>query len=345
MIYDVIVIGGGQAGLAAGYYLKQKKKNFLILDERQKTGDSWYHRYDSLVLFTPKSYSSLPGLDLTGNLQEYPTKNEIAQYLHNYAVHFALPILHNLKVKQLSKDKEDKGFIIQTQIGETYRANQVIVATGGFHNPYTPPITDAISNDVFQIHAVDYRRPSQIPSGKVLVVGAGNTGVQIASELIETHHVILSSGKKIKALPQTILGNDLFWWLDRFGVLDVKITSKLGQWIKQRDPIIGGDIQKVRKKASIRGRLKSVNQRTAQFENGTEAEVQSIIWATGYRNHYSWITINGVLDRNGQPIHQRGITNAQGLFFVGLSWQYKRGSALIYGVGEDARFVVDSIGK
>ncbi|MFS0728337.1 flavin-containing monooxygenase [Paenibacillus sp. 1P07SE] len=290
MEYDVIVIGGGQAGLATGYYLKQKQKTFLILDEREKTGDSWQNRYDSLVLFTPRSYSALPGLDLNGDPWGYPTKDEIAQYLHTYAARFELPILHNRKVEKLHKAGAQ--FIITAQSGDTYKAKQVIVATGGFYTPFIPPITQSISQDMFQMHAANYRRSDQIPPGSVLIVGAGNTGVQIAAELSETHQVTLSTSKKIKALPQQLMGKDLFWWLDLLGILNVKITTKLGQWVKQRDPIIGGDIQKVRNKVSFRGRLVEIKKKNAQFEDGTQQEVQTIIWATGYRNNYSWITIH-----------------------------------------------------
>ncbi|GAA0356602.1 flavin-containing monooxygenase [Bacillus horti] len=342
MEYDAIVIGGGQAGLATGYFLKQKKKKFLIINEKQNIGDSWRERYDSLILFTPRSFSALPGLQLSGDPQGYPTKDEMADYLYTYATHFELPVLNNMKV--ISLKRESSSFILSMQNGDTYRAKQVVVATGGFHTPFTPAIAQSISRDVFQMHASDYRRPDQIPPGNVLIVGAGNTGVQIAAELSETHQVTLAKGKKIKALPQSIMGKDLFWWLDLLGILDVKITSRLGKWIRQRDPVIGGDIHKVKKNVTMKGRLVEVDNQTAVFEDESRQDVQSILWATGYRNDYSWIDIEGILDQDGKPIHQRGVSTIQGLYFVGLSWQYKRGSALIHGVGEDAEFLVTNMG-
>ncbi|VEF47584.1 Trk family potassium transport protein [Bacillus freudenreichii] len=339
MDFDVIVVGGGQAGLSVGYYLKKAQKQFLILDDQKETGDSWKNRYDSLVLFTPRSYSSLPGLKLPGNPEGYPTKNEVAGYLIDYTEHFELPIYHNAKVVELLKDKE--AFIIKTSRGDVYRTRQVVVASGAFHKPYIPPITDSISKGIIQIHAYDYRNHHQIPSGKVLVVGAGNSGVQIAAELSDTHNVILSCSKKIKALPQMMLGKSLFWWLDNLGLLNVKAHSALGKWLKRNDPIIGNDLKKVKRNALIVDRLVDFNNNTAVFANQTKMEVHAIIWATGYRNDYRWIKIGGVLDKNNLPIHQRGVSDIQGLYFIGLSWQHKRGSALIHGVGEDAEYLVN----
>src|SRR5690606_15863448 len=135
----------------------------------------------------------------------------------------------------------------------------------------------SISHDVFQMHAADYRRPGQIPSGSVLVIGAGNTGIQIAAELSDTHQVTLSSGKKIKSLPQSIMGKDLFWCLDILGILDVKITSKFGKWIKQREPLIGCDIHKVKNKVLIRGRHVEIKNKTTSDEVGSQQVIQSML--------------------------------------------------------------------
>lgn len=343
MVYDVIVIGGGQAGLSISYYLKKVQSHFLILDEQQTTGDSWRNRYDSLILFTPRSYSSLPGLQLNGDPKGYPTKDEVAEYMGVYAEHYKLPIMHQAKVNRLHK--EGKTFIIQTNKGGSYRAKQVVVATGAFHTPYIPPVTHSMSHEVLQMHAVDYRNPNQVPSGKVLIVGAGNTGVQIAAELCKTHSVVLSCSKKVKALPQNLFGKSLFWWLDLFGLLNVNVHTKLGKWIKRNDPIIGSDLKIVRRKAFIVDRLIDFKNKTAIFADQSQLNIPTVIWSTGYRNNYKWIEIPGILDQSGLPIHLRGVSNVEGLYFIGLSWQHKRGSALIHGVGEDAKYLVKQIKK
>lgn len=338
MKYDVIVIGGGQAGLAAGYFLKKTKRNFIILDEQGRTGDSWRNRYDSLTLFTPRSYSSLPGLEMKGQSDGYPKKDEVADYLESYRVHFNLPVIHHVKVIELYKDGSH--FIVKTSGEETYLANQAVVATGAFHTPFTPAISKTVNTEILQMHASAYRSPEQIPPGKVLIVGAGNTGVQIAAELTETHTVVLSCSKKIKALPLKWMGKSLFWWLDFSRLSKVTAESGLGKWIKGNDPIIGEDLKKVKGNALMAGRLAGFENKAAVFNDQKKMEVQTVIWATGYRNDYQWIHISGAIDDHGRPIHQRGVSDTKGLYFIGLSWQHKRGSALIHGVGDDAGYLV-----
>lgn len=162
----------------------------------------------------------------------------------------------------------------------------MVVATGAFHTPYTPPLTDSMSQNVLQIHAVDYQNPNQVPKGKVLIVGAGNTGVQIAAELSNTHRVVLSSSKKIKTLPQKIMGKSLFWWLDILGLSRVEAQSTLGKWLKRNDPLIGSDLKIVRRRALIVDRLIGFKNKTAIFSDQSRLEIPTVIWATGFRNNY-----------------------------------------------------------
>ncbi|MCM3715467.1 NAD(P)/FAD-dependent oxidoreductase [Alkalihalobacillus oceani] len=339
MKYDVVVIGGGQAGLAAGYYLEKTNKKYVILDAQNQAGDSWRERYDSLVLFTPRFYSSLPGLPLKGDPNGYPNKDEIADYLFQYKKQFTLRVIHNIKVTSLQKKEEL--FIIYTDIGERFQATQVIIATGAFHNPFVPFMTE-IDKKIQQFHASSYQNPTKIQGEKVLIVGAGNTGVQIAAELSMTHEVILAKSKRLKVLPKTIYGKNLFWWFERIGISKVKATSSLGKWLRRNDPIIGKDIKFVKQNAKITARLVGVDGKAAFFSNGEQEEIDVIIWATGYRNNYNWIQIHELTDQQGVPIQNQGVTNVKGLYFLGLSWQSKRGSALIHGVGEDAEYIISN---
>lgn len=335
-----LIIGAGQAGLAMGYYLKNKTDNFLLIDEQKRLGDSWRNRYDSLVLFTPRVYSSLPGLPLPGDPNGYPTKDEIADYLEHYAHHFNLPVALNTRAEKLKKT--DQGFVVKTNQGD-YLAQNVIVATGPFQKPFTPKFSKQLSDDVFQIHSAHYKNPTQLKEGSVLIVGAGNSGVQIATELAQDREVFLSVGKPMKMFPHKILNKSIFWWFDALGISKITINSKLGQYMKENDPIIGRESKPFIKKGKIRlyPRTKGVEGNQVFFEDGSYCEVNNVIWATGYHPDYSWIHVDGILDQKGNPIHKRGETPVSGLYFLGLSWLYTRGSALLLGVGKDAEYLTN----
>ncbi|QDI93133.1 NAD(P)-binding domain-containing protein [Salicibibacter cibarius] len=337
--YDVVVIGGGQAGLAMAFALKQRNVSFIVLDENEHIGDSWRKRYESLSLFTPRNYSQLHQFPFQGDPNGFPHKDEVATYLSDFQAENGLPIMHKQKVIKLSQEDCQK-FLVITQ-NERYTAKHVVVATGAFHHPFIPKIHD--NSIPFMIHASDYQNPSQIPKGEVLIIGAGNTGIQIAAELCKTHTVLLAKSKPIKRLPQSIAGKSLFWWFEFLWLSKAKPDSMLGKFLQKRDPIIGNNYKIVKKHVEILGRVKSVNDGQAYFQGSYPRKVSSIIWATGYRNDYSWIDIDGVLNKHGKPIHRCGITNIKGLYFIGLSWQSKRSSALIYGVSNDANRIAKKI--
>ena len=223
--FDVVVVGAGQAGLAIGYFLARQGRRFLILDGADSVGAAWRKRWDSLVLFTPRRYDSLPGLDFPGDPDGYPTRDEVIAYLENYAQRFALPVELGSAVSSLTKES---GTFVLGLDGRTIEADQVVVATGPFQTPRVPPFAGALAPDVFQAHSADYRTPGDIPEGTVLVVGGGNTGYQIATELAETHKVHLSIGSKQTPLPQRVLGRDLFWWLVKTRLLSKTVDSRLG---------------------------------------------------------------------------------------------------------------------
>jgi putative flavoprotein involved in K+ transport len=341
---EVAVIGAGQAGLAMGYFLRRQGRRFVILDRANSVGSAWRERWESLTLFTPRRDSGLPGLPFPGDPEGYPTRDEVIAYLERHAETFDLPIALNSEVKQL--DRGDVGRFRLLLESRTITADQVVVATGPFQAPYVPKLADKLAGDVFQTHAVGYRRPDEVPHGTVLVVGGGNTGFQIAKELAATHKVVLSVGSRQMPLPQRLLGRDLFWWLTKAKILRMTVDSRLGRKLSTRDTLIGSSPRELEKRYGVELKPRAIDgdAHTVRFEDGSEVEVDALIWATGYRADYAWITLP-IFDEHGRLRHRRGVTDAPGLYFLGLTWQYTRGSALIGWVKDDAEFIVERIAE
>lgn len=343
MDYDVLVIGGGQAGLAMGYYLKKKNIRFVILDKNQHVGDSWRRRYDSLVLFTPRRYSSLPELEMEGLSKEFPTKDDVADYLDSYVKRYGLPIMFNTNVVKLSK-QSNGSFLLETSSGQI-NAKQIVVATGAFQKPFIPNIIKKESG-IFQLHSSEYYSPREVKGTDILVVGGGNSGAQIAVELAKDNNVTIAVGHKFKFLPLKFLGRSVFSWLEIFGLLFAGKDSLKGKWFqKQNDPIFGKELKKLirSRKVDVKPKVTHVNDAEVHFKDNTRRKFTSIIWSTGFVPSYDWINIEGVISNDGKPIHTRGITHIKGLYFIGLPWQYQRGSALICGVSLDAKYLVPTI--
>jgi putative flavoprotein involved in K+ transport len=338
---EVAVIGAGQTGLTMGYFLVRQGRRFVIFERADSIGSAWRERWESLTLFTPRRYSALPGLPFPGDPDGYPTRDEVIAYLERYAETFQLPIELNSEVKKLDVGDEVR-FRLELE-HRTIAADQVVVATGPFQKPFVPKLAQKLSPDVFQTHAVGYRRPSDVPQGTVLVVGGGNTGFQIAKELSATHRVVLSVGSRQKPLPQRLLGRDLFWWLTKAGILNKNIESRLGRKLSTRDTLIGSSPRELERRygVELKPRAAGSDGRTVRFEDGSELALDAVIWATGYRPDYSWIRLP-VFD-DGRLRHRRGVTDVPGLYFLGLTWQYTRGSALIGWVRDDAEFIGEQI--
>jgi putative flavoprotein involved in K+ transport len=338
---EVAVIGGSQAGLAMGHYLVQRRRRFAIFERGDSIAPAWRERWDSLKLFTPRGYSALPGLPFPGDPDDYPTRDEVIAYLEQYAETFELPIELNSEVRRLTH--EDGRFVLDID-GRRVTADQVVVATGPFQTPFVPALTEELDREVWQVHSTGYRRPGDVPEGTVLVVGGGNTGFQIAKELSATHKVLLSVGSKQKPLPQRVAGRDLFWWLTKTGLIHKTVESRLGQRLKDRDTLIGSSPRELKRRygVELKPRARDASGHTVRFEDGSALEANAIIWATGYRPDYSWIDLP-VLDSNGRLRHRRGVTDVPGLSFLGLTWQWTRGSALIGWVKDDAAFLAERI--
>ena len=338
---EVAVIGGSQAGLAMGHYLVQRRRRFAIFERGDSIAPAWRERWDSLKLFTPRGYSALPGLPFPGDPDDYPTRDEVIAYLEQYAETFELPIELNSEVRRLTH--EDGRFVLDID-GRRVTADQVVVATGPFQTPFVPALTEELDPEVWQVHSTGYRRPGDVPEGTVLVVGGGNTGFQIAKELSATHKVLLSVGSKQKPLPQRMAGRDLFWWLTKTGLIHKTVESRLGQRLKDRDTLIGSSPRELKRRygVELKPRARDASGHTVRFEDGSALEANAIIWSTGYRPDYSWINLP-VLDSNGRLRHRRGVTDVPGLSFLGLTWQWTRGSALIGWVKDDAAFLAERI--
>jgi putative flavoprotein involved in K+ transport len=337
---EVVVVGGGQAGLAIGFFLARQGRRFLILEAADSVGAAWKDRWDSLALFTPRQYDSLSELGFPGDPDGYPTRDEVIAYLKGYAETYQLPVVLNSAVRSLTQI--DDGFQLQCS-DRTVRADQVVVATGPFQVPFTPELAGELGPEVFQMHSTGYRRPRDIPAGTVLVVGGGNTGFQIAAELAGTHSVHLSVGSRQTPLPQKVWNRDLFWWLTKTGLLNKTVDSRLGRRLSERETLIGSSPKQLRRLGvDLHPRAISTSNDTVSFADGTHLRVDAVVWATGYQPDYSWIEAP-VLDARGRVRHQRGVTNVPGLYFLGLYWQHTRGSALLGWVKDDAQYIATRV--
>jgi len=338
---DAIVVGGNQAGLAIAWHLARQGLRFTVLEAGPEIGHAWRSRWDSLTLFTPAQYDALPGMPFPAPADTYPTKDPVADYLRAYAAAFDLPIRVNARVTSLSRTEEGFEARIDDQV---IRARQVVVATGPFQVPFVPPAAQRLDESVTQLHSAGYRNPQALPAGPVLVVGGGNSGFQIAEELAAAgRRVDLSIATRLPVLPQRLAGRDLFWWLTHLGLMRVTTGSRLGRRMSSREFVIGSSRRRLEQTGvRFRPRLTGAGGRSVRLTDGTSLDVGVVVWATGYRSDYSWIDIPGVT-HDGQVIHRRGVTEVPGLYFLGLSWQRTRGSALLGFVRDDAAYLAGRI--
>ena len=327
--------------MAIGYFLGREGRDFTILEAADEPAAAWRDRWDSLELFTSARYDSLPGLAFPGDPARYPTRDEVVEYLSLYARHFELPLELDSRVRSISRTAD--GYRVALDDRE-YEAGQVVVATGPFQVPRIPAAAGSLGAEVAQLHSSAYRSPDAISAGPVLVVGGGNTGYQIAEELSRSHEVHLSVGSRQKPLPQRILGRDLFWYLEAAGLIRKSTATRIGRRLEGRDTLIGSSPKALRRDhgVALHERAVGAEGSTVSFSDGTSLEVGTVIWATGFDVDHSWIHVP-VFGEGGRLVHRRGVTESPGLYFLGLSWQHSRGSALLGWVKEDAEFIAQQI--
>lgn len=339
----VLVIGAGQAGLAAGFHLKKAGVPHVILEASPRLGDSWRNRYESLTLFTPRAFSQLPDFNMPGEPQGYPSRDEFADYLEAFARVQGLSVQLNARVARLEHDGR---FAATLEGGSRIAADQVIVATGAFQQSVTPSLAKGFGRDVVQLTASSYRNPRQLPKGTVLVVGDGASGRDIAAEIASTHTTLLATGKPRKLLPEQLLGRSIWWWLGKMGLLKKPADSMIGRTMRAGDPFPDRDrsVAALKRRGIIlKPRLVEADGALVTFQDKGVAEVAAVIWATGYRDEIGWIDLPGAVTPQGAFAHKAGVSPVPGLFFVGRPWQRNRASSLVLGAGADAGQIVGAI--
>lgn len=348
--FETVIIGGGQAGLTAGYYLAKHGRPFVILDANERIGDAWRKRWDSLRLFTPAAFSRLPGLPFPARAWSFPTKDEQADYLEAYAVQFELPVRTGISVDGLTKS--DGRFVVSA--GERrFEAENVVVATGAHQMPRVPAFAPDLDPGVVQLHSAEYRNPSQLREGDILLVGAGNSGAELAVELSRTRQVWLA-GPKTGEIPvrhgtlPARLGFRVFRFVGhRVLRLDTRIGRKLGpKLISKGAPLIrtrAGDLAA----AGVERLPRVVGVRDGRplLEDDRVLDVPNVVWCTGFRTDFSWIDLP-VFGHDGQPLHYRGVVEAEpGLYFLGLVFQYSLSSDVLPSRGRDAEYIAKHIAR
>jgi putative flavoprotein involved in K+ transport len=341
--FDTIVVGGGQAGLSVGYQLQQRDVDFVIVDAQPRVGDVWRNRWDSLRLFTPAKYSGLPGMPFPAPPAHLPDKDEVADYFERYAERFDLPIRSGTRAESLVGDAGR--WVLRTDRG-TLEANNVVVATGPFQRPHVPDVAARLSPEIHQLHSSAYRSPFDLPDGPVLVVGAGNSGAQIALELAR-HRKVWLAGRDTGHLPRRVLGRDLFDWL--WPVMHrLTLDTRLGRRMRLKAGPGGDALIGIPERVLTEGGVVRVGRVSSERDGWpvcgeTVLRPRSVVWSTGFLADYSWIDAP-VFDERGVPRHQRGVVpGAPGLYFLGLRFQHRMTSSLVGGVQHDAEFIASEV--
>ena len=348
--HKVIVIGAGQAGLSAGYFLKKNNIDFLILHASERVGDCWRNRWESLRLFTPAKFDGLAGMPFPADPNYFPTKDEMGNYLESYATHFNLPVRNNVKVDHLSR--EGNNYFISGG-DQHFEAEHVVIAMSNYQVPKIPDFAKDINPDIVQIHSFDYREPSQLQDGAVLVVGAGNSGSELALEAAKNNHEVWLAGRDTGHIPFDIEGTlakvIAARLVIRFIFHRILTTSTpIGRKIRPKVISQGGPLIRNKPRDFVEYGIKripkivGVKDGFPVDEDQQVIDVKNIIWSTGFYPAYSWIDIPIFKDK--EPMQNRGIVeNEPGLYFVGSHFLYSFSSAMIHGAERDAEYVVDTI--
>jgi putative flavoprotein involved in K+ transport len=341
-IVDTIVIGGGQAGLALGRELARRDREFVILDAGHRVGDAWRLRWDTLQLFTPARFDGLPGMPFPGDPLAFPGKDDVASYLEDYASRFGLPVRTGVRVDRVRREGER---FVASAGERRWESRNVVVATGGCQAPVVPGFADQLADDIVQLHSSDYRNPSQLPPGPVLVVGVGNSGAEIARDIASTHPTWIA-GTPNAELPVRLTRATARFVLPLIRFAGTHVLTRGNRIGRAAAAAFHGPPLIRTKVADLEAaevervpRVTGVRAGQPVLADGTTREVSSVIWCTGFRNDFGWIDLPG-FDEHGEPRHRRGVVDSvPGLYFLGLEFLYALTSGTIPGVGRDARYL------
>ena len=345
--FETVVVGAGQSGLAVGYHLAARDVDFVILGDEKRVGDNWRKRWDSLRLFTPARYSGLPGMPFPAIPSHLADKDEVADYLERYAERYDLPL--RLDTRAIEVTSKGERFSIATdRSAAVIEAENVIVATGAFQRPRVPAVSARLARRIHQLHSSEYRNPLELPEGPVLVVGAGNSGAQIALELAQSRKVWLA-GRNTGHLPRAILGRDVFDWLwpvMKRATSDTRLSQRMRRAAWSGGDALIGIPERALREAGVARLARVDNERHGLPVCGDlVVEPSVIVWCTGFSPDYRWIDLP-VFGADGFPRHERGVVaDAPGLFFLGLRFQHRLNSSLIGGVGADAAFIASMVAQ
>ncbi len=347
---DVIVIGGGQAGLSISHHLAERGIEHLVLDAAANIGDAWRNRWDSLRLFTPARYDGLDGMKFPGKQDAWPTKDAMADFLQAYAARFGLPVRSGMRVDSLTRRGD--GFVVRCEAA-AFAARQVIVAMSNYQVPRVPAFAEGLDQGIRQMDAGAYRNPGQLAPGRTLIVGVGNSGAEIAKDLAATHDVVLAgtSTGEVPFAPTSFVNRHLVVHiLNRFVFTRVmSVDTVIGRRARPAVMTHGVPLIRVKMKelaalgVTRAGRLVGVTDGMPMLEDGTKIEVANIVWCTGFSPGFSWIRMP-ILDARGEPEHDCGIVaSTPGLYFIGLHFLTSMASAMVHGVGRDAERIADEV--
>jgi putative flavoprotein involved in K+ transport len=347
---QTVVIGAGQSGLTVGYHLAKQRLPFVILEAKERVGDTWRMRWDSLRLFTPAKYDSLVGMPFPAAPRSFPTKDQMGDYLEQYAHRFKLPVRTGVTVTRVSK--RDGRFLVETSDGDIIAEN-VVVAMASYQKGRLPSFAKDLDSSVTQFHSVDYRNAQQFAPGGVLVVGAGNSGAEIALEAAKNGHKTFISGRNPGHVPfkiESMIGKYVLapillrFVFHRVLTLDTPMGRKV--YAKQHGgaPLIRTRPMELEKAGVIRvARTVGATNGKPVLDDGQSPDVNTVVWCVGFDPGFSWIELP-VFDQRGEPIHRRGVVEKEpGLFFTGLQFLYAMTSTMIHGAARDAEYVANAV--
>ncbi|WP_104163533.1 NAD(P)/FAD-dependent oxidoreductase [Cryobacterium sp. N22] len=345
---DTVVIGGGQAGLALGYYLAQQNRDFVILDAHGRVGDAWRMRWDSLRLFTPAKYDGLPGMPFPGDALGFPTKDDVADYLEAYATTFALPVRNGVRVDRL---RREGGHYVSSAGEHRWESKNVVLATGGSQTPHTPAFADQLAPTIVQRHSSAYRNPAELPPGAALVVGVGNSGAEIARELSLTHPTRLA-GTPAPEIPIRHGRTAARFAFPAVRFLGLHVLTRrtplgrraLAKLATHADPLVRTKVRDlVDAGVQLLPRVVGVQGGKPELADGRVCDVSSVIWCTGYRDDFDWVDAPA-FDAEGRIRQYRGVARSvPGLYFLGQELLFAEASATLPGITRDAAYLAKRI--